>query len=254
VPSTLPQVFAGNVVVSLKFNVSGSDIISHARTRNLWPPPLPPFLALVAVTNLASLIALFGWGSDKLQWCTHALLLLKLQTTHRIFNLRPHHAQHQYRNCTLHATCPFLHIRIPSHFWKCHSHIYDVDVHTTKTAIFDVREIGIFGDAVYIWPFDRSFPYHWPDKPIVLQCHILFAAWLVFSIFFVVTKQVGAPSVPSALTECQFCYWLFVSESLPIMSYVRHSCDSHVIHVITRCDFVAYGQGMQKTFQRFFML
>jgi GTPase len=26
-----------------------------------------------------------------------------------------------------------------------------------------------------------------------------------------------------------------------------------VVVVITRCDFVAYGQGMQKTFQRFFM-
>jgi hypothetical protein len=25
-------------------------------------------------------------------------------------------------------------------------------------------------------------------------------------------------------------------------------------YIITRCDFVAYGQGMQKTLQRFFML
>jgi hypothetical protein len=43
---------------------------------------------------------------------------------------------------------------------------------------------------------------------------------------------------------------------LPVLSFLLSKVrvnKPQTSPVITRCDFVAYGQGMQKTFQRFFM-
>jgi hypothetical protein len=63
--------------------------------------------------------------------------------------------------------------------------------------------------------------------------------------------RTGFLPIASIISDSDLTYHFLLGNISDLL--IRATYTPKINHIITRCDFVAYGQGMQKTLQFFFM-